>query len=95
MILTTIPEAGISRLSGKGEKAEMPWLAYWQGMSVHGDPRERWTASRVSELGVFRMFHWEPQAAEAVLAYIATGSFSGHRGAVPSGLLGPDGEPLV
>lgn len=94
MILTTLPEKGLNRLSGKGEKAEMPWLNYWQGMSVHGDRRERHTAQHIGQLALFRNFHWEPQAAEAVLAYIATGSFNGYDGKKPSGLLGPDGEAL-
>jgi hypothetical protein len=93
VIFTTLPEEGLMRNTfvAQGERAEMPWLTYWRGLERHGGRRERRTAQRVSQMKIFRMFHWESEAVEKVLAYIATGSWSGKK---PSGLLGPDGEPI-
>lgn len=81
-----------------GETAvQMPELRYWQRLEHSKDRKEQMTAKRVATLGIWRMFRWEPEAAEKVLGWIRTGEWSPEvagDGKRTSGLLGPDGRPL-
>ncbi len=55
--------------------AVMPSLHYYQGLEEHGRRRERFTAALIRNMRVWRMWNWEPEAAERVLHYIKTGSW--------------------
>lgn len=54
-------------------RAEMPWLTYYQRMEKLGNRQEVLTAKRISNMRIWRIFHWEPGPAEKVLGYLATG----------------------
>lgn len=89
--------------------AAMPYLRMFMDRALHGaTAHERGVAGHIGKLGLWRRFDWEPEAAEAILRYIAHGSFAEREGtkrAVESELLrgvvdqitqllGPDGKPV-
>lgn len=57
------------------EVAKMPWLTYWQGMEQAGDQKTKFAAVGVRDMRMWKVFNWQPRAAEAALKWIATGSF--------------------
>ncbi len=92
MIYTTMKAKGIlrNRIVMEGERAEMPWLRHFMERAAAGEV----IGQRVGSMNLFHSMNWEPEAAEKVLAYIATGSWSGKPEGAKTGLLGPDGVPI-
>lgn len=80
MTIWTTQDNGKLRDEGV-ELAEMPWLRYWQGLEQHGTPKQKYVADSVRRMQLWNVLNWNPEPAEKVLKWIATGSFDLKAGA--------------
>lgn len=54
---------------------EMPWLRYFQGLERMENRKEHFTGKHIANMALWKRFNWQPEAAEFMLHWIATGSW--------------------